>query len=240
VSNVQWYRFAPGSSAAESHVISDPAIAFFTPNMIVGCAAGPGTDPTGAPTCASPFAAFEFTGSSPTSPASAYFMLTGGVPTRYELGSAGYSAPGYSSGGPNLWGDYPGVSTDPGAPGTVWVMGEYPRSISAWGMGVAALTPVAPSLSVSLAAKGGATLSLSGHGYAAGEMVQVRFNCPAPTCAGQSVLAVTRATGSGSFSNVRVSLPDAAKTGAYTLGALGLGSGVFASQAVRVQTSGHH
>lgn len=142
-------------------MIADPALVFSTPGLTVGCAAGSGTDPTGAATCASPFVALEFTGSSPTSPASAYFALDGGLPTRFELGSAGYSAPGYAPGDPNLWGDYPGVSTDPLRQDTVWVMGEYPRSTSAWGMGVAALSPSTLLLATATPSP---TAGPSGHG----------------------------------------------------------------------------
>jgi hypothetical protein len=60
---------------------------------------------------------------------SAFSFRNGGTPTVFAAGVAGYMLNG-------RWGDCPGVSTDPSAPTTVWVLGEYAKTTGAWGMAV--------------------------------------------------------------------------------------------------------
>ncbi|MFI5270105.1 MAG: hypothetical protein ACHQ7M_22230, partial [Chloroflexota bacterium] len=79
--NAQWYKIDPATLTAQSHVITNTNVAYFTPNIMAGCATATTPGPGGVPQCASPFAALEVSGAGPSQPASAYYVLNGGAPT---------------------------------------------------------------------------------------------------------------------------------------------------------------
>jgi len=127
-SNVQWYEITPGSSNAVTHVIGNPNVAYFMPQVVAGCTVN--SSP-----CPSSYVALEFTGSGPNQPASAFGVLGTRSPAITRSGVAGYSFTG-------AWGDFPGVSVDPNDRSHVWLEGEYAGSPTDWGT---VITPTCPS-----------------------------------------------------------------------------------------------
>jgi hypothetical protein len=128
--NVYWYEINASASTAASHAITDPNIAYFAPGIVPGCQ-------TLITPCPASFVALEFSGSSSTQPASAFYQLGSGLPTRYQQGVPGYTLIG-------AWGDYPGAAPDPANSMSVWVLGEYAAQTSAWGTAVTSLSGAAP------------------------------------------------------------------------------------------------
>ncbi|PZS04366.1 MAG: hypothetical protein DLM70_07880 [Chloroflexi bacterium] len=121
-SSAQWYELTPGSSTGVSHTITNASVAFYMPQVIVGCST------TSVP-CPTPFVALEFTGSGRSQPASAYRMLAGGTAALLHSGVGGWTYTG-------SWGDFPGVSTDPNDSTRVWLEGEYVKTPTSWGTAI--------------------------------------------------------------------------------------------------------
>jgi hypothetical protein len=234
-SSVQWYQVTPGTLAVTSHAITDPNVAYFTPDVMVGCGGTTGVGADGAPTCSAPFVALEVSGAGPSQPVSAYYVLNGAPPTQFAAG-----VPGYTTGTtPTLWGDYPGVSADPLAPGAVWFLGEYAQTTTVWGMQVVTLRPAAPTAAIILAPTSGApgsTVNVSGSGFAAGEIVTIKYACGSIICHAHT-MATTVANSAGSFSNVPAVVPTTATIGAHTIAAIGGSSAAYASATFHVVAS---
>jgi hypothetical protein len=125
--NAQWYEITPNSlsdSFATSHAITSSGLAYFFPNILVGCAAA---------TCATPTVVLEVSGSGRTQPGSAY-VARGMQVTKYASGVAGYTLN-------DRWGDYSAVAADPVSTGRVWVLGEYALERGRWGTAVTSVAP---------------------------------------------------------------------------------------------------
>jgi hypothetical protein len=123
-SSIQWFEISgvigPSGPYARTHMISDPALAYFQPAIMLGRCPGCGGD----------FAALAFTGSDSRQPPSGYVTIVGG-PVRLAAQSRARFTIGdrpchYSDVKPAAacWGDYPAMSPDPVAPGVVWALGE--------------------------------------------------------------------------------------------------------------------
>ncbi|MGI8825620.1 MAG: hypothetical protein ACR2JC_08240 [Chloroflexota bacterium] len=124
--SVQWYTWVPGQSTAATWAYTDPNIAYYTPQLVVGCQ-------TNSTPCTSPYTALSFTGSSGTQPASFYSLVAGsGAPTLVQSGVPAWQ---YAT----EWGDYPGVSTDPNNHSEVWLEGEFTQSSTVWGTAISAI-----------------------------------------------------------------------------------------------------
>ena len=229
-SNVQWYQVAANTFAVTSNSITDPNIAFFTPDIMVGCSVTTETGTDGSSTCASPFVTLAVSGAGPNQPASAYYALNGAAPVQFAAGVAGYS----TGTTPTLWGDYPGVSADPLSPGAVWFSGEFAQTATAWGTEVVAVRP--SGVAIELAPTSGApgsTVDVSGNGFAAGESIAIKFACGSVTCNSRTITTTT-ADNSGRLTNVPAVVPTTASLGAHTMAAVGETSGAFASTTFHV------
>jgi hypothetical protein len=122
----QWYTITPNAltnSVGSSRAVTSAAVAYFFPGVLPGCT----TASTGS--CSAPFVALEVSGSGPAQAASAFSILGNATPSAYAQGVAGYTQNG-------RWGDYPAMAPDPSAATSVWMLGEYAASSSAWGTAV--------------------------------------------------------------------------------------------------------
>ena len=80
----------------------------------------------------------------------------------------------------------------------------------------------------------GATIAVSGAGYADNEQVVLKLYCASATCTSQTVLGTATTDSNGGFSALNVTIPVGAAAGAHTVGGIGQAAGDFASAALQV------